>query len=295
MNYASTYASTYDNENYHGSGFASKDEFVHVNSAGYYEFDPPNGLTYRQFGRQDYYLSYNHSGEMLVKINQKTHEIGPGTVFIYPPFAEQYYQQKDNQLISNYWVHFTGFGIPELLLRSNLEYNQIYNLDVNTEIPGLIEEIIEEISRKQHDYQHVASTILQKLFFMISRKNQAKNNNNPNAVRDNRISNSIEFIHKNYRQAITVAELSEISCLSLSRYTAVFREIVGVSPQQYLVRYRLQKAKELLSTTDLSVGQIADLVGYPDQFHFSKIFKKHESATPLAYRKNGKAQRLYTP
>ncbi|MCR2822976.1 AraC family transcriptional regulator [Lederbergia panacisoli] len=279
-----TYASTYESDEYHGRGYENKDEYALVNSAGYYEFDPPNGLTYRKYGRADYYLSYNHSGDMLVKINRKEYEIGPGTVFIYSPYQEQFYEQVDNQLISNYWVHFTGFGIQELLLKANLEADQVYHVSVNEEIPHLINTIIDEISRKQVNFKHISSILLQQLFFTISRKYAHVNNINENSQIDSRIVETVDFIRKNYKNNITVPELADISGWSVSRYSYLFKQKFNVSPQQYLINYRLQKAKELMAFTNLTLYQIAEMTGFADQFHFSKTFKKYEKKTPMEYR-----------
>ena len=279
-----TYASTYESNEYHGIGYENKDEYALVNSAGYYEFDPPNGLTYRKYGRPDYYLSYNYSGDMHVKINRKEYEGGPGTVFIYSPYQEQFYEQVDNQLISNYWVHFTGFGIPELLLKANLEADQVFQVLVNDEIPHLINTIIDEISRRQVNFKHISSLLLQQLFFTISRQYAIANNVNDNSLIDSRIGKSVEFIRKHYKNHITVGELADLSGWSVSRFSYLFKQKFQMSPQQYLINYRLQKAKELMAFTNLSFYQIAEMTGFSDQFHFSKTFKKYEKVSPMEYR-----------
>ena len=283
-----TYASTYESDEYHGRGYENKDEYALVNSAGYYEFDPPNGLTYRKFGRPDYYLSYNHAGDMLVKINCKEYEVGPGTVFIYSPYQEQYYEQVDNQLISNYWVHFTGYGIPELLAKANLEADRVYRVSVNAEIPLLINTIIDEISRKQLNFKHISSLLLQQLIFVVSRLNALAENADRSFRIDSRLTETLQYIRKNYQENITVCQLADMSGWSVSRFSCLFKQKFGVSPQQYLIAYRLQKAKELMAFTNLTLNQISEMTGFTDQFHFSKMFKKYENKTPMEYRNKTK-------
>ena len=68
---------------------------------------------------------------------------------------------------------------------------------------------------------------------------------------------------------------------------------MGIPPQQYVIKCRLTQAKKLLGETELSVAEISERCGYPDQTRFYKLFKKSEGVTPLAYRKNaGKPQEL---
>jgi transcriptional regulator GlxA family with amidase domain len=74
--------------------------------------------------------------------------------------------------------------------------------------------------------------------------------------------------------------------LSPNRYSNVFKESTGTSPQQYLIDLRLQKAKELLSHTSLNIRQIASLTGFNNQLYLSRLFKKYESIPPSDYAKN---------
>ena len=59
---------------------------------------------------------------------------------------------------------------------------------------------------------------------------------------------------------------------------------MGCSPQEYLVRLRIDKAKSLLERTDLSINDVANAVGYTDQMAFSKIFKQNCGLSPRSYR-----------
>ncbi len=65
----------------------------------------------------------------------------------------------------------------------------------------------------------------------------------------------------------------------------IFKSGTGQSPMSFLISIRLEKAKELLEKEELTVAQISRQIGYNDAYHFSKLFKKHFSISPLAYRK----------
>ena len=67
-------------------------------------------------------------------------------------------------------------------------------------------------------------------------------------------------------------------------YTRLFHRQTGLSPQQYLTDIRINKARELLATTNYNVSEVADLTGYPNPLYFSRIFKKHTGVSPSRYK-----------
>ena len=84
--------------------------------------------------------------------------------------------------------------------------------------------------------------------------------------------------------AISVAELAERSRFSKSHFTSVFRKRFGLSPHQYLLTLRVQRAQELLRDSDHSIAHIAGHCGFADVQHLSKTFKRFSGMTPGAYR-----------
>ena len=75
------------------------------------------------------------------------------------------------------------------------------------------------------------------------------------------------------------------SCgLNRSYFGRIFKETLGKSPQEFLMNYRMVKAAELLKLTGLSIGDIANAVGYPNQLHFSRAFKHTYGLSPREWR-----------
>jgi len=100
-----------------------------------------------------------------------------------------------------------------------------------------------------------------------------------------RISKVLDFIHKNMTGDISRKTLAGLMNLSETRFHYVFKEIMGVSPVDYLITARMRKAQHLLLFTDLSITEIAEDVGLNDVFYFSKQFKNYHHVSPLNYRK----------
>lgn len=95
-----------------------------------------------------------------------------------------------------------------------------------------------------------------------------------------------EYLDANYMHSISTEMLSNMFGYVPSYLSQIFRRYKDISPSEYLVRYRVKKAKELMDTdTDILVKQVAELVGYTDQYYFSKIFKKETGIWPKEYQK----------
>ncbi|MDO4306458.1 MAG: AraC family transcriptional regulator [Eubacteriales bacterium] len=99
---------------------------------------------------------------------------------------------------------------------------------------------------------------------------------------------AITFIEQNYALPLTVEDMAARCNLDRSYFGKIFKETMGQSPQEFLIRYRMTKAAELLKLTDLSIGEISIQVGYPNQLHFSRAFKKVFDISPRTYRQNNK-------
>lgn len=95
----------------------------------------------------------------------------------------------------------------------------------------------------------------------------------------------IEFLAENFVSDITVERLAEIAGISVPHLNRRFRQLLRLSPMEYVHSLRIQEAQRLLVTTDRPVGDIALNTGFYDQSHFTKRFRKATGITPLRYRK----------
>jgi AraC-like DNA-binding protein len=99
-----------------------------------------------------------------------------------------------------------------------------------------------------------------------------------------RLSPVCQFIRENLDQTIGVDDLARRAHLSVARFHVVFRRYAGVSPNRYVQNVRVQRAQELLLSSDLSVSEVAEQVGVEDPFFFSRMFKKRTGLSPSYYR-----------
>lgn len=92
------------------------------------------------------------------------------------------------------------------------------------------------------------------------------------------------YIHDNYMDTLTIRELAEQNGVNENRLYYVFSKYAGMGPGDYLMAYRLNRAKKLIITGDAPVYEVAKNVGYTDALHFSRIFKKRFGVSPSKLR-----------
>ena len=78
--------------------------------------------------------------------------------------------------------------------------------------------------------------------------------------------------------------------MSISWFIRSFRQITGITPLQYILTQRMINAQILLESTDYSINEISNLVGYDNQLYFSRLFSKQKGMSPREYRKIVKSQ-----
>lgn len=102
---------------------------------------------------------------------------------------------------------------------------------------------------------------------------------------DRRIRRSIELMHTQLDQDLTLKALAAESFLSTFHFARLFKKLTGTSPHNYLAGIRATRAQLLLAETDLSVTEIGARVGYLSGSHFTKAFRIATGATPREFRK----------
>ena len=93
-----------------------------------------------------------------------------------------------------------------------------------------------------------------------------------------------EYVDDNIDQRISVELLAGLANLSVCYFVRAFKQSMGVTPHDYLIRQRVERTKQMLSGTDIPLSQIALAAGFADQSHFARRFRQHVGMSPRDYR-----------
>ncbi|MGN1267301.1 MAG: AraC family transcriptional regulator [Dorea sp.] len=105
------------------------------------------------------------------------------------------------------------------------------------------------------------------------------------------VREAMNFIEQNYTRDIKIEDIARRCNLERSYFGKLFKKVLGQSPQEFLIRFRMAKASDMLITTNRSVGEIGEGVGYPNLLHFSRAFKSIYGVSPREYRQKHKLVR----
>ncbi len=94
------------------------------------------------------------------------------------------------------------------------------------------------------------------------------------------IDEAMRYIREHHAEPLTLDMLAERYRIKAKYFSSLFRKYAGIGPIGYLIRYRMNRANEMLVTGQFSVGAVAKSVGYSDAYYFSRLFKKHKGLPP---------------
>ena len=102
------------------------------------------------------------------------------------------------------------------------------------------------------------------------------------------VSRAIVYMEQHFARRIELARLAECARLSPTYFCSSFHAATGMTPWEYLIRLRLEKAKQLLRNSDFTVSEIAQRTGFCDASYLTRLFRRHEKMTPRRYAERGR-------
>jgi AraC-type DNA-binding domain-containing proteins len=188
-------------------------------------------------------------------------------------------------------VHFSFVGVcfndNGWDINNRVERLPLYPIQVLPDsypIQDAFKKLTDSWNDKQPGYEFVARTLLEQLLIVIYQNTQKQNQNYGASLKVEKI---IDFMHQNINSQITLAELAELVQLSPAYLSRAFKEATEYSVIEYFNKMKIDKAKELLIEGNKKVKEVARILGFTDEFYFSRIFKKIEGLSPSEfYSKN---------
>ncbi len=255
---------------------------LYVDSCGCQLLDA-SGAKMNTYSWSDYHILYIVEGTGYATIGGEKYKMSAGNVLIFHPWQLRDYGLHRNKASRSYYIHFNGGACEELMKRLGLDGGSILNVGISLTLTRLLDDLINEFRLKNEHYEYMCHSYLLAILTLISRK--CSDPPRISSETKKRIIEICRYIYENCGSIGAVGELANMTHLSESRFSHLFSKTVGVSPQSYLLRAKIDMSKELLANTDISVGQIAASVGFKDQNYFSRAFRRFVSMSPTEYRR----------
>lgn len=267
----------------HTPSAAARSAYFFVQSAGYFKCNEQY-FTRRQ-GYRSFLLLYTTNGKGCVIYREKQYELTKGSALLINCYDyHEYFCSKGSQWEIK-WLHFYGTGSEGYFNNIYQNHGPVINMSNNGQICLLLDSIMELMSKSDIHFEIKASSIIVQLLTEILLTASTPTMESIKKNTDVYIQASLELVENNYASEILLEDMASAACCSIYHFSRVFKKVTGFSPYEYLIKFRITKAKNLLKTTDKSVDEISRSVGFDDPSNFIKTFKRLEELTPLKYRK----------
>lgn len=263
---------------------------------GYEQCDP--GHSFGPVARNHYLFHYVISGTGTLMADDskgitQTYSIKSGQGFlIFPGQITTYY--ADEKLPWEYvWIEFDGLKVKEIL--------QLTELSPDTPVyrshsKDLKEHLLNEMLYIVHNAEESPFHLIGHLYLFLDHLIQSskRSNSAPSSkMSDYYIKEAIHYIEQNFQNNISIEEIASVCGINRSYFGKIFKKALGRSPQEFLMNYRMLKATELLKLTSLSIAEIGSAVGYENQLHFSRAFKRIYGISPREWRNSQKKESIH--
>lgn len=221
--------------------------------------------------RLDYYCIYVLKGKLILD----SLALCQGDIIVFEPGHE--YQYTSEGETTYLWAHYTGFEARSLTKSAGLTLNHRRHIGIHREIISCFRQLFREFIVNDLAAKQLCVCILRELLLYMGRYGDNGSKGSPPLT-------AIEYIHRSFQTPIRIDALAQMENMSCTAFRTAFRQHTGVSPNEYIIARRISAACRLLSQTDKSVNAIAADVGYPDQYYFSRIFRRKMGMSPFRYR-----------
>ena len=258
----------------------------------------------------DYHeLNFIIGGEGAVYIADRIFELSVGDFFVMPPGDSHGYYSSDHLSVYHIIIHNDFFlkrqdeflplpgynslfnirpslrilaGIPGFLRLKGADYERIFNGIERTAMIAVLPEISISDALRIHSR---TEELIADLCEIYTGQAESAVSTAKHSTDEKLLVNFFEIISTRYGEPLNVETIACELGVSRSKIHEVFRDYLGMTPNEYIISFRLEKAKELLETSDMNVAEIASECGFYDSSHLVKCMKQRKNLLPTEIRK----------
>lgn len=239
--------------------------------------------------RDHFLIHYITSGKGVYDSGAGEYTLAAGDGFLVVPNRLITYRADLEDPWEYYWVGFNGTDAERLISEAGLSLEQpVFHYDKDSLYREKLLNIYRLNGNRPSDQARMQAGLLSFLAAMMDHRASDRQEKKSGYEY---VKKSLQFIDYNYSRSIDVDDIAANVGVSRSHLYRLFMKHISVPPNEYLTRYRIQKASLLLKNSNLSVGEAAYSTGFSDQLYFSRVFKKYKGVSPSKYSKQVRFQK----
>ncbi len=202
---------------------------------------------------------------------------GSHDLFVMCPNTKIHYKALEKWSIS--WIGLYGKTVKQYIDFLNVTpQNPVLHVSLYAELKSIMDKICTLSKTATFSSNLQISGLIYEFFAILMQNSTAE-------IKPNLIKSALKIINNNFCEEITVKNIASQLFIDPAYLSRKFTKEVGVPPKKYILKKRIERAKELLAATNEGIFEISNSVGFKDQLYFSRIFKKITDTTPTEYRK----------
>jgi len=231
----------------------------------------------------EYQLIYITAGSGWFESNRVKQSIVSGTVILLFPGEQHRYSPAEQTGWDEYWIGFKGKIMDDLVSQNFFSPNNpCINLGINEQAFDLFNLIIEGVKKEEGGYQAQISGAILHLLGTIHAGNRGSliENHEQHVL----IDKARLLFRSNITNEFSPEQAAKELMIGYSSFRKLFKAYTGISPGQFYIQLKIERAKEMLRSPTIPVKEIAYELRFESHFYFSKLFKEKTGLTPTAFR-----------
>lgn len=233
----------------------------------------------------DFDLWYVWAGVGTMRHDDSESPIHRGSLFLLRPHHEYHGRHDRKRRLGVCYIHFDFLDRRGRVFRP--KETDIPPLRSQVREPNVYETLLRRVVHLHHsakESDRVAANHLLESALLTVDSDRLESTGITDDDRDRRLDAIAQWVREHPGERVTVEELADRAAYAVDHFTKLFTQRLGRTPVAFLIECRIDRAKELLSTSTLPVEQVATALGYNDLFYFSRQFKRQTGLPPARWR-----------
>jgi AraC-like DNA-binding protein len=257
----------------------AKSLFFYINSIGHFYCDHNYKISREKY--DSFLLMYIVKGQGLLTIKDTPQPIQANDTILINCYEPHSYETDTH--LETLWIHFDGNISLDYFNLINERMRNVISTTSSTLIQDYLLTTITDFKENKIINEAIVSCNIQRMLAELL--NLCSESSLENSSNSNSIAEAITYMRNNFKNKISLEEISNHICISPFHFSRIFKRETGYSPYEYVTMIRLNHAKALLKTTKLLIKEIAFECGFSSETNFVIAFKNHTKITPSKFRK----------